>query len=301
MRSLLLSMFAALFLMAPSRAQDESPAPPRAETPKPEAPKAESPKPAGTVVADALRRLAERNELLAKIAVREEQAQPQGGNAIVIMRAGGGGERKEFTGDAIAWVGTDGVTVVQSLAELPGMSVYVAGETTVTRTTQSGDAVSTTRVRDQIVPLLDMARLIRHVRGVTEWNTLQHGDANTFSAKLPKDIVDANSGGGLLAPRVLKVRGKFRVGADGALQSMEILVTHNDPRREMMGGRVQIVMGPNGRPQVQPQKGGAKHDAEGTTAIYKVAFQARGRAPARMQRFKAEIAQALESADPEEE
>ncbi len=240
-----------------------------------------------------LRTLSERGEVFARVSVSKAEAQQQIGR-VMIFRSGAGAPRTPFTGDAFAWRGADGVVILHSVSDLPGFALYVAGEKVVAQTTQVGEPFDTNRLSAELAPLLDLDRLIRHVSTVKEWSVHKKGAGRTWSANLPKDVVDPTTANTPFAASVIRVEGKLTAGADGALAAIEITVVHNDPRKAMMGGAV-IIMGPNGRPQIKPNKKKKHEDEDGTKTVYRLQFQRQGRATMKAREFKAKMAQALES------
>jgi len=262
-----------------TKGEKEAPAP-AAEASPPADAEAQAHQQAAALLSQALRRLRRMPDLVVQAAIEHKEA--GGGGALgalppnVRQRMFGQG-LAPFTGNVEAWVASDGATVVLSESEVPGFGVYVAGERTVTqRTTADGRDVAVGNITQELVPLLDVMRLTRHLaEGKLAAKTDPATGEVTFAGELPRELVKPLGDGGFYRVRTLRVHATAVVEPEGRLKSLVIEVTHNDPIAESQrGGGVRIILqGGQGGPAVPVQRDDEdKHDIEGGKTTYRLEF-----------------------------
>jgi len=255
------------------------------------------------LLSTALKRLHAAEHVVARGKVsheKKEAARPGGMGAAVLVQTSTNLERP-FEGDFEAWHASDGTTVIVSESRVPGFGLYIRDGRTVKETLAEEDAPSLEQVRAELGALMDVSRLVRHLRAA-ELAPARDGSGDVvFEGEVPRGIVrrmSAESRAGM-AKRVLGAEARLVVSRAGRLKSARIRVRHSDDLQRMIDRqvrKVRIQVGAGGGVVPVPQEDDAKdddeHDVETGSTTYALTFD-EDHPSERAQQFKRRIERAL--------
>ena len=221
---------------------------------------------ADQLLSNALLGLRDKAELCVRAKIRHKRSGTKVGviPGAVIVQVGGrittGGPG--FEGEVDAWRDAKGATVIQSVEQLPGFSLYLGQGRSIREATYESGPPLVHQLEAELAPLLDTARFLKYVMQAK----LVHGrDPDTgdflYRGEISNDVVNVtrNAPGTFLSShftRVLRTELRFAVSPEGVLKRTELTVVRNDPiaeRRVRGGGQA-------------PKEG--QHDIEGDSTTY---------------------------------
>lgn len=264
--------FAFLMVMSAAFAQDTAP---------------EEKKDPGSLLTDAVLHFRAQNELVVSANVTHAKPDAKGGQGFggIVVVAGPGGQMADpFEGKVSAWRDAQGVTVIQSLTDLPGFSLYVSDERSIQQVTFEDKRPSLKQIEAELTSLLESDRFVKRVMAAREAGNFtatanaESGDV-TFTGPIDREIVrpvsNAMQVGGMVVgnlgmqSRVLRAEATLLVSKDGKFKSAAIKLVRSDTLAGLKSG---VIVRGGGVIQVEQKKRDEKHDVEGGSTTYTLTF-----------------------------